>query len=130
MADFVAWFITMPLPIIAILAAVATVIRLGNVIRYIPNDSVGIVEKIWSLHGSIISGFIALHSEAGFQPNVMRGGIHFFKPFMYKVHVQPLVMIGQVKSAMSMLGMDNRWNHRRRSRAMRRPAIFTMFAGS
>src|SRR5215472_14134256 len=103
MADFVAWFhtiplsITIPLLIIAILVAVATVIRMGNGIRHIPNDSVGIVEKIWSLHGSIRSGFIALHNEAGFQPDVLRGGIHFFRPFMYKVHVQPLVMIGQGK---------------------------------
>jgi uncharacterized membrane protein YqiK len=97
MADFVAWFLTIALPIIAIVVAVATVIRMGNVIRYIPNDSVGIVEKIWSPHGSIISGFIALHREAGFQPDVLRGGIHFFRPFMYKVHVQPLVMIGQGK---------------------------------
>jgi uncharacterized membrane protein YqiK len=97
MADFVAWCLTIGLPIIAIVVAFATVIRMGNVIRYIPNDSVGIVEKIWSPHGSIISGFIALHSEAGYQPDVLRGGIHFFKPFMYKVHVQPLVMIGQGK---------------------------------
>src|SRR5215467_8410340 len=103
MADFVAWFhaipllITIPLLIIAILVAVATVIRMGNAVRYIPNDSVGVVEKIWSPHGSIISGFIALHSEAGFQPDVLRGGFHFFRPFMYKVHVQPLVMIGQGK---------------------------------
>ena len=96
MADFVAWFLT-ALPIIATVVAAVTVIRMGNVIRYIPNDSVGIVEKIWSSHGSITSGFIALHAEAGFQPDVLRGGIHFFRPFMYKVHVQPLVMIGQGK---------------------------------
>jgi hypothetical protein len=51
----------------------------------IPNDSVGIVEKIWSPHGSIVSGFIALHSEAGFQPDVLRGGVHFFQTF-YVVH--------------------------------------------
>jgi len=70
---------------------------MGNAVRYIPNDSVGVVEKIWSPHGSIVSGFIALHSEAGFQPDVLRGGFHFFRPFMYKVHVQPLVMIGQGK---------------------------------
>jgi uncharacterized membrane protein YqiK len=95
MADFVAWFLPIALPVIASVVAVAIVIRMGNVIRYIPNDSVGIVEKIWSPHGSIISGFIALDSEAGFQPDVLRGGIHFFRPFMYKVHVQPLVMIGQ-----------------------------------
>ena len=50
MADLVAWLLPIALPIIASLVAFAIVIRMGNVIRYIPNDSVGIVEKIWSPH--------------------------------------------------------------------------------
>ena len=66
MVDLIAWCLPIALPIVASLVAFAIVIRMGNVIRYIPNDSVGIVEKLWSPHGSIISGFIALPSEAGF----------------------------------------------------------------
>lgn len=63
--------------------------------RVIPNDKVGIIEKRWSFHGSLNSEIIALHKEAGFQPEVIRGGIHFLSPIMYKVHVVPLVTIPQ-----------------------------------
>jgi hypothetical protein len=45
-------------------------IRIANVFRYIPNNQVGIVEKMWAMKGSIQSGFIALHGEAGFRPKV------------------------------------------------------------
>jgi len=39
-------------------------------LRYIPNNKVGIVEKLVSGRGSVKSGFIALKGEAGFQPDV------------------------------------------------------------
>jgi uncharacterized membrane protein YqiK len=64
-------------------------------IRYIPNNRVGIVEKLWSRSGSLPSGLIALHGEAGYQPDVLRGGIHAFKPFQYRIHSVPLVTIPQ-----------------------------------
>jgi len=66
-------------------------------VRYIPNDRVGVVEKRWSLAGSVKSGFIALAGEAGFQPEVLRGGVHFFMPLQYRVHKMPLVTIPQGK---------------------------------
>lgn len=66
-------------------------------LRFIPNSRIGIVEKRWSGKGSIKSGFIALNGEAGFQPNVLRGGIHFLTPFQYAVHIAPLVTIPQGK---------------------------------
>lgn len=66
-------------------------------IRYIPNKRVGIVEKRWSTGGSIESGLIALKSEAGFQPAVLRGGVHWLMPFQYSVHILPLVTIPQGK---------------------------------
>ena len=50
---------------------------------------------MWSLRGSISGGFIALRGEAGFQPEVLRGGYHFFVPFQYRVHKVPLVTITQ-----------------------------------
>ena len=47
-------------------------------IRYIPNNRVGIVEKLWSPRGSVPEGrIIALDGEAGFQADVLRGGVHF-----------------------------------------------------
>ena len=72
-------------------------IRQSNALRYIPNNRIGIVEKLWSLHGSVKQGFIALHGEAGFQPEVLRGGWHLMFPFQYRVHVVPLVTIPQGK---------------------------------
>ena len=76
-----------------VLAALFT--WLSGVIRYIGNNRVAVVEKLWSLRGSITGGLIALHGEAGFQPDVLRGGVHLFVPFQYRLHVQPLVTIPQ-----------------------------------
>src|SRR5262249_3737667 len=64
-------------------------------IRYIPNKRVGIVEKLWSRTGSVRSGLIALRGEAGFQPEVLRGGLHFLVPVQYRVHLMPLGTIPQ-----------------------------------
>ena len=65
--------------------------------RVIRSDKVAVVEKWWSLKGSIKDAIISLHGEAGYQPNVLRGGIHFRSPLMYRVHVMPLVTISQGK---------------------------------
>jgi uncharacterized membrane protein YqiK len=66
-------------------------------VRYIPNNRIGVVEKRWSLRGSVKSGLIALAGEAGFQPNVLRGGLHWKMPIQYRVHKMPLVTILQGK---------------------------------
>jgi uncharacterized membrane protein YqiK len=83
----------------AAIVAILLVLRLGNVFRYIPNNQVGIVEKMWAAKGSIKSGFIALHGEAGFEPEILRGGIHVFFPFTYRIHKSDLVTVGQGKIA-------------------------------
>lgn len=65
-------------------------------IRYIPNNRVGIVEKRFSLKGSVkADSFIALNKEAGYQPNVLRGGLTWLMPIQYKVHLVSLVTIPQ-----------------------------------
>ncbi len=64
-------------------------------VRYIPNDRIGVIEKRWSVNGSVKSGFIALEGEAGFQPQVLRGGLHWLLPLQYRVHKLPLVTIPQ-----------------------------------
>jgi uncharacterized membrane protein YqiK len=84
---------------IAVIVLVIVFIRMANVIRYIPNNQVGIIEKLWAAKGSIKSGFIALRGEAGFQPDILRGGFHFFFPFMYRIHKSDLVTVGQGKIA-------------------------------
>jgi uncharacterized membrane protein YqiK len=66
-------------------------------VRYIPNQSVGVVEKLWSAKGSIPEGrIIALDGEAGYQADLLRGGIHFgLWRWQYRVHKVPLVTIPQ-----------------------------------
>jgi uncharacterized membrane protein YqiK len=64
-------------------------------VRHIPNDRIGVVEKRFSFGGSLKSGFIALNGEAGFQPEVLRGGLHYLMPFQYRVHRMQLVTIPQ-----------------------------------
>ena len=73
----------------------AALIRASGMVRYIGNNRVAVVEKLWSLRGSIQGGLVALKGEAGFEPDVLRGGLHFFLPFQYRLHVQPLVTIPQ-----------------------------------
>lgn len=72
-------------------------ILLSKTLRYIPNNRVGIVERLWSPKGSIERGLIAMNAEAGFQPDVLRGGWHLFMPFIYRIHRMPLVTIPQGK---------------------------------
>ena len=79
-----------------ILAGILILVLLSG-IRVIPNTRIGIVEKRFSGKGSVKSGFIALNGEAGFQPNVLRGGVHYLPPIQYVVHTAPLVTIPQGK---------------------------------
>ncbi len=81
---------------IAVAAVIFVVLFLvSGCVRYVGNNRVAIIEKLWSRNGSIDSGLIALNREAGFQPDVLRGGFHFFFPFQYRLHVQSLVTIPQ-----------------------------------
>jgi len=66
-------------------------------IRFIPNNRVGIIEKRFSGKGSVKSGFIAMNGEAGYQPRILRGGLHYLMPIQYVVHTMPLVTISQGK---------------------------------
>jgi len=74
---------------------VVVLFTITRCVRYVGNNRVAIVEKIWSRKGSISAGLIAMGGEAGYQPVVLRGGYHFFVPFQYRVHSQPLVTIPQ-----------------------------------
>jgi uncharacterized membrane protein YqiK len=68
-------------------------------LRFIPNHSVGVVEKLWSAKGSVPEGqILALKGEAGFQADLLRGGIHFgYWRWQYRVHLCPLVTVPQGK---------------------------------
>jgi uncharacterized membrane protein YqiK len=64
-------------------------------VRYIRNDRIGVIEKRFSSSGSVEQGLIAQAGEAGFQPDVLRGGLHWLMPFAYRVRTAPLVTIPQ-----------------------------------
>ena len=83
--------------LLVVIAVVLLLVFISGFLRYIPNSRVGIVEKLVSGRGSVKSGFIALKGEAGFQPDVLRGGWHLFIPFQYRIHSVPLVTIPQGK---------------------------------
>jgi uncharacterized membrane protein YqiK len=83
-------------PILYSFAALSVLVLLRG-FRFIPNTKVGLVEKRTSRKGSITAGIIALNGEAGFQPRLLRGGVHYLLPGQYKVHIQPLVTIPQGK---------------------------------
>lgn len=64
-------------------------------LRVIHSDEVAVVEKWWSLKGSLKNAIIALNGEAGYSPDLLRGGIHFRSVLMYKIHKYPLITIPQ-----------------------------------
>ena len=80
-----------------VILVVILVLILLSGIRFISNNRIGIVEKRFSGKGSVKSGFIARKGEAGYQPQVLRGGLHYLMPIQYVVHVMPLVTISQGK---------------------------------
>ncbi len=81
---------------VSLLGFIVVVLLTG--IRFIPNNRIGVVEKRWSFDkGSVKSGLIALNGEAGYQPQVLRGGLHYLMPVQYIVHSMPLVTISQGK---------------------------------
>ena len=57
-------------------------------VRYIPHTRVGVIEKLWASQGSVTEGrIIAMQGEAGYQAEVLRGGIHFgYWRWQYRVH--------------------------------------------
>jgi uncharacterized membrane protein YqiK len=78
------------------IVVILLILLLFSGIRFIPNNRIGIVEKRVGRR-SIKSGFIALKGEAGYQPDLLRGGAHYLTPVQYRVHIAPLVTIPQGK---------------------------------
>ncbi|MCE7945833.1 MAG: flotillin family protein [Chloroflexi bacterium CFX4] len=82
--------------IVLLITVGSVLVFLISGVRYVPNNRVGIVEKRFATKGSVKADtFIALNKEAGYQPNVLRGGLSWLMPIQYKVHLVPLVTIPQ-----------------------------------
>ena len=72
------------------------VLIFGRPIRYIPTTASAFSKR----NGAPATARYARASsrspgEAGFQPDVLRGGYHVFRPSQYRVHTVPLVTIPQ-----------------------------------
>ncbi|MYM88251.1 flotillin family protein [Rugamonas sp. FT82W] len=81
--------------VVVCILVIAALVKFSGAIKYIPNDRVGVIEKLWSSSGSVQNGLLALNGEAGLQPELRRGGFHFFAPFQYRVHIHPMVSVTQ-----------------------------------
>lgn len=79
--------------IIACFVGLFIINGISHVFVYIRNDEYGVVEKLWSLKGSVKTGFMSLNNNAGYLPEVLRGGPHFFRPFQFRVHKQKLITV-------------------------------------
>ncbi len=83
----------------ALIVVILLLLIVWLTVRYIPNQKVGVVEKLWSGRGSVQEGrIIALDGEAGYQADLLRGGLHFgLWRWQYRLHKVPLVTIPQGK---------------------------------
>jgi uncharacterized membrane protein YqiK len=81
--------------VLIVSGAVIALVLLYATVIYVPNNRVGILERLWSAKGSIEHGIIALNGEAGYVPDLMRGGFHMRFPFQYRVHKTELVTVPQ-----------------------------------
>lgn len=79
--------------VLFVVAILIAVLRAAGLVRYVPNAEAAVVERIWSARGSLTGGIIALDGEAGLLPELLRGGLHFFRPFSYRLHRQPIPIV-------------------------------------
>jgi uncharacterized membrane protein YqiK len=84
---------------VGVAIAVLFVLSLLSGMHIIPNNRVGIIEKLWSLRGQVREGrLMVLNGETGYQASVLRGGIYFFFwRWQYRIHRVPLTVIPQGK---------------------------------
>lgn len=62
----------------------------------IKSDEVAVIEKWWSTKGNLEQGkLISLNGEAGYQPDLLRAGIHILPRFIYRIHRYPMIVIPQ-----------------------------------
>jgi len=77
-----------------IAGAVVALLLLYSSLVYVPNNRVGILERLWA-GKSVKRGIMALTGEAGYAPDLLRGGFHVLFPLQYRVHKTNLVVVPQ-----------------------------------
>jgi len=91
MSDLLSWVLNVALIVVGLYLLIFKIFGL----RVINSNEVAVVEKWWSTKGSLKDAIIALHGEAGYSPDLLRGGIHFKSVLQYKIHRYPLITIPQ-----------------------------------
>ncbi len=91
MTDLIQFIIQAILVVLAVYLLIFKIFGL----RVINSNEVAVVEKWWSTKGSLKDSIIALNGEAGYSPDLLRGGIHFKSVLMYKIHKYPLITVPQ-----------------------------------
>jgi len=81
--------------IVVIAGVIVALTFLYSSIVYVPNNRVGVLERLWAGKGSVKRGLVALGGEAGYVPELLRGGFHLLFPFQYRVHKVDLVTVPQ-----------------------------------
>ena len=88
---------------VVLLALLFAVLR-GSYV-YIPNTQYGIVERRWSARRKREPfGPMAVNGNAGFIPEVLRGGWHTLTPFQYVVHKRRLIAVDQIAYLVARVG--------------------------
>ena len=82
---------------LALLLGMFLVFIAGRPFVFIPNDSFGVVERKWARRGVPPGGgFMALNGGPGFLPATIKGGLHVFTPYQYRVHRQKLITVRSI----------------------------------
>ncbi|MBN8886925.1 MAG: flotillin family protein [Rudaea sp.] len=81
--------------IVIIVGVIVALMLLYSSVVYVPNNRVGVLERLWAGKGSVKRGLVALSGEAGYVPDLLRGGFHLLFPFQYRVHKVDLVTVPQ-----------------------------------
>ena len=89
------WLTLSWMQVLEIAGVVSVLVLSYAIVVYVPNNRVGIVERLWSGKGSLDHGIVALNGEAGYAPELLRGGFHARFPFQYRVHKTELVTVPQ-----------------------------------
>src|SRR5262249_20123382 len=83
---------------VAAVALLAVLIVVYLTVRVIPNNRVGIVEKLWAANTLAEGHLLAPNGEAGYQADILRGGLHFgWWRWQYRIHKVSLVTVPQGK---------------------------------
>ena len=90
---------------LGIVLAVAFIQLLRGSMVYIPNTHYGILERKWTLRRSAERfAPISLERNAGFVPEVLRGGWHFLTPYQYRCHKRPLIRVDNLAYLVARVG--------------------------